>query len=187
MKFLETDLPGVLILEPEVFEDDRGFFFETHHRDKFAAGGIHCAFVQDNHSHSVKDTLRGLHFQEPQPQGKLIRAVNGEIFDVAVDIRRGSPHFGRWTGVVLSSDNRHQLWVPPGFAHGLCVLSDEADVIYKVTEVYSPENERAIAWNDPAIGIDWPVALPVLSKRDAAAAALADAPVLPAFGLGSRR
>jgi len=186
MKFLPTDLPGVLIVEPEVFEDDRGFFFETQHRDKFAAAGIDATFVQDNHSHSVKGAVRGLHYQEPRAQGKLIRVVNGEVFDVAVDIRRGAPTFGRWIGVALSSANRRQLWVPPGFAHGLCVLSDEADVIYKVTDVYSPENDHAIAWNDPAIGIDWPVTEPRLSKRDAEAPSLADATVLPAFGSGSR-
>ena len=157
MIFLATDLPGVLIVEPAVFDDGRGYFMETHHRDKFTDAGIGLAFVQDNHSHSVKNTLRGLHFQEPHAQGKLIRVVSGEVFDVAVDVRRGSPDFGRWTGVRLTAENRRQLWVPPGFAHGVATLSDVADVIYKCTEVYAPEDEHVILWNDPDIGIDWPL------------------------------
>lgn len=181
MKVVETGLPGVLILEPKVFEDERGFFLETHHRDKFAAAGIDHDFVQDNHSHSVKGTLRGLHFQEPHAQGKLIRVVNGEVFDVAVDIRRGSPDFGRWAGVQLSADNRRQLWVPPGFAHGYATLSDVADVLYKCTEIYAPADEHVILWNDPEIGIDWPLAEPFLSKRDAGGPPLAKAAVLPAY------
>ncbi|MGJ3259877.1 MAG: dTDP-4-dehydrorhamnose 3,5-epimerase [Rhodospirillales bacterium] len=180
MKFHETGLAGVLLVEPTVFDDPRGHFFEVHHRDKFAAAGIGLAFVQDNHSHSTKGTVRGLHFQEPHAQGKLVRAVNGEIFDVAVDIRKGSPTFGQWTGHILSAANRRQLWVPPGFAHGLCALSDTVDVIYKCTDVYAPEDEHGIAWNDPDIGIEWPIETPVLSDKDSAAPMLKDCPVLPA-------
>lgn len=181
MKFLETDLPGILIVEPDVFEDPRGYFMETHHRDKFADAGIAHPFVQDNHAHSVRETLRGLHFQEPHPQGKLVRVVSGKIFDVAVDIRRDSPDFGRWVGVELSSENRRQLWVPPGFAHGYCVLTDDCDVIYKCTQIYSPEHDHVIAWNDPDIGIEWPVSEPVLSDRDRAAPLLEEVARRPFF------
>ncbi len=181
MKFHETSLPGVLLVEPTVFEDPRGYFYEVHHRDKFAAAGIDVSFVQDNHSHSTKGTIRGLHFQEPHAQGKLVRAVGGEIFDVAVDIRKGSPHFGEWTGHVLSEANRLQLWVPAGFAHGLCALSDTVDVIYKCTDVYAPDAEHSIIWNDPDIAIEWPIADPTLSEKDGAAQLLKDSPVLPEY------
>ncbi len=169
MKVVPTDLPGVLLVEPDVFCDARGFFLETYHREKYAAAGIHASFVQDNHSHSTRGTLRGLHAQCRRPQGKLVRAVRGRMFDVAVDIRVGSPCFGRWTGAMLSGDNFRQLYIPPGFAHGFCVLSEEVDVEYKCTEVYAPEDEITIAWDDPAIGIAWPVAVPVLSEKDRSA------------------
>jgi dTDP-4-dehydrorhamnose 3,5-epimerase len=182
MRFVETELPGVLVVEPTVHRDHRGFFLETYHRDKYAAGGIDQAFVQDNHSRSGAGTLRGLHAQLRRPQGKLVRAVRGEVFDVAVDIRRGSPTFGRWVGETLSAENFHQLWIPPGFAHGFCVLSEVAEVEYKCTALYDPEDEISIAWDDPHIVIAWPVAAPVLSGRDAAAPALADvAHRLPVF------
>jgi dTDP-4-dehydrorhamnose 3,5-epimerase len=176
LKFLPTrELPEVVLVEPRVIRDDRGFFLETWHEQRYREGGIPGPFVQDNHSQSVRGTLRGLHAQVRRPQGKLVRAVRGEIFDVAVDIRPGSPTFGRWTGATLTSDNFHQLWVPPGFAHGFCVLSDLAEVEYKCTDVYVREDEIAIAWNDPEIGIDWPVAAPLLSPRDRAALSLAAA------------
>ena len=179
MKFLETELPGVIIVEPTVFEDSRGFFMETHHRDKFAKAGIALPFVQDNHSHSTQGTLRGLHFQNPHAQGKLVRVVNGAIFDVAVDIRRSSPHFGRWVGVELTSENRKQLWIPPDFAHGLQVISETVDVLYKCTDIYAPGDEHVIAWNDPDIGIDWPLKEPHLLERDAGAPMLKKSGVLP--------
>ena len=174
MKFIPTELPGVILIEPDVFKDARGFFLETYHERKYAEGGIAGPFVQDNHSYSARGTLRGLHAQLKHPQGKLVRAVKGEIWDVAVDIRPGSPSFGRWVGSTLSEENAHQLWVPPGFGHGFCVLSEEADVEYKCTTLYDPGDEIAIQWNDPAIGIRWPVAEPVLSARDQAARPLAE-------------
>ncbi|MGK2858967.1 MAG: dTDP-4-dehydrorhamnose 3,5-epimerase [Thermoanaerobaculia bacterium] len=181
MKFVETALPGVLIVEPKVWGDDRGFFMEVYHAARFAEGGITEAFVQDNHSRSSRGVLRGLHYQEPNPQGKLVRAVNGTIFDVAVDIRRGSPSFGRWVGVDLSAENKRQLWVPPGFAHGFCVTSESADVVYKCTALYEPSNDRGIRWDDPGIGIEWPPVEPLLSPKDAAAPLLGEAPVLPVY------
>jgi dTDP-4-dehydrorhamnose 3,5-epimerase len=174
MEFKRLSLPEVILVEPKVHGDDRGFFLETYHQRKFAEGGITAAFVQDNHSKSVRGTLRGLHAQRKKPQGKLVRAVLGEIFDVAVDIRPDSPTFGRWVGEVLSGENLRQLWVPPGFAHGFCVLSETAHVLYKCTELYDPEDEIVIAWNDPQIGIGWPVENPLLSPRDLAAPKLAD-------------
>jgi dTDP-4-dehydrorhamnose 3,5-epimerase len=180
----ETALPGVLVVEPTVHRDDRGFFLETYHRDRYRAHGIDAVFVQDNHSRSVGPILRGLHAQRTKPQGKLVRAVAGEIFDVAVDIRRGSPTFARWAGERLSAANAWQLWVPPGFAHGFCVLSDAAEVEYECTALYDRADEITIAWNDPEIGIEWPLAQPVLSAKDAAAPPLADLldllPVYPA-------
>ena len=181
MKFSETELPGVIVIEPDVHRDDRGFFLETFHARKYADGRILGPFVQDNHSHSKQGTLRGLHAQVRKPQGKLVRAVAGEMYDVAVDIRRGSPCFGRWVGVTLSGANFRQLYIPPGFAHGFCVLSDEVDVEYKCTDFYEPKDEITVLWNDPAIGIAWPVASPVLSKKDAEARPLAGIPDLPAF------
>jgi dTDP-4-dehydrorhamnose 3,5-epimerase len=172
LKFRPTALPGVVLIEPTVFQDARGFFMETYHAPRFAAAGIDVAFVQDNHSRSVRNTLRGLHYQIVRPQGKLVRVVAGEVFDVAVDLRRGSPTFARWHGAVLSAANRLQLYIPPGFAHGFCVLSDVADLIYKCTDIYAPEGERTIRWDDPRIGLAGPVAAPVLSPKDAAAPAL---------------
>lgn len=166
MQFLKTELPGVLLIEPRVFEDERGFFMETFHRQKFAAAGVDLEFVQDNHSFSRRGVLRGLHYQLKFPQGKLVRAIRGEIFDVAVDVRRSSPTFGKWCGYVLSDRNRRQLYVPPGFAHGFAVMSDIAEVIYKCTDVYHPEDERTVLWNDAAIGVAWPVSDAVVSAKD---------------------
>ena len=159
-------IPGIILIEPNVFEDDRGFFLETYHLDKYQSKGIDQVFVQDNHSHSNHRTLRGLHYQLKNSQGKLIYVVTGEIFDVALDIRRGSPTFGDWCGLVLSASNKHQLYVPEGFAHGFCVLSEAADVIYKCTDLYDPADEYGIFWDDPAVAIDWPVKNPVLSPKD---------------------
>jgi dTDP-4-dehydrorhamnose 3,5-epimerase len=174
MRVLETEVPGVLLIEPDVFKDARGFFLESYHEKKYAAAGIPGPFVQDNHSHSVRKTLRGLHAQLKRPQGKLVRAVSGEMFDVAVDIRVGSPSFGRWAGAVLSGENFRQLYIPPGFAHGFCVLSEEVDVEYKCTDLYEPGDELSIAWDDPQIGIAWPVAEPLLSAKDLAAPRLSE-------------
>jgi dTDP-4-dehydrorhamnose 3,5-epimerase len=182
LRFVATELPGVVIIEPDVHKDARGFFLETFHTRKYAEGRILGPFVQDNHSHSTKGTLRGLHAQLRQPQGKLVRAVAGEMFDVAVDIRRGSPTFGRWAGVTLSGENFKQLYIPPGFAHGFCVLSYEVDVEYKCTDFYDPADEITVLWSDPKIGIAWPVAAPALSKKDADARPLAELmDRLPAF------
>ena len=177
MKVQRTALPGVLILEPKVFADARGFFMESYNKRVFeSAAGIREEFVQDNQSRSVKGTLRGLHYQIRQPQGKLVRAIRGRIWDVAVDMRRSSASFGRWVGVELTEDNKRMLWVPVGFAHGFLVTSDTAEVVYKTTDFYAPEHERAVIWNDPAIGIDWPVdGAPILSAKDAKAPVLKDA------------
>ena len=176
----DTTLPGVKLIEPRVFGDDRGFFLESWNARAFAAAGIDTPFVQDNHSRSARGVLRGLHYQISEPQGKLVRVVSGAVFDVAVDIRRSSPHFGRWVGYELSADNKHMLWVPPGFAHGFIVLSEAADFMYKCTTFYAPAHDRAIVWDDPAIGIDWPIeGSPQLSVKDAAAPCLADAEVFP--------
>ncbi len=169
MQFVKTALSGVILIEPDVHRDTRGFFLETYHQRKYAEGGIPGVFVQDNHSHSLKGALRGLHAQRTTPQGKLVRAVYGEMFDVAVDIRRGSPTFSRWVGFVLSGDNFRQLYIPPGFAHGFCVLSDRVDVEYKCTDFYDPKDELVVAWSDPDVAIDWPVRNPTLSPKDAAA------------------
>lgn len=174
MKIRPTALPGVLVVEPVVHRDGRGFFLETYHRDRYREHGIDATFVQDNHSRSEGPILRGLHAQLERPQGKLVRAVAGEIFDVAVDIRRGSPTFRRWVGVELSAGDCRQLWIPPGFAHGFCVLSDAAEVEYKCTAHYDRDDELTIAWNDPEIAIAWPLAEPILSPRDAAAPKLAE-------------
>jgi dTDP-4-dehydrorhamnose 3,5-epimerase len=166
-QFTRLDIPDVLLIEPRTFEDQRGFFMETYKRSEFAANGLSGEFVQSNYSHSTRGTLRGLHYQKhPQAQGKLVMALRGKIFDVAVDIRRGSPTYGRWVGAVLSDENFHMLYVPEGFAHGFCVLSDEVDLIYQVTAEYAPQTERGIVWNDPTIGIQWPIAEPMLSPRD---------------------
>lgn len=175
MQFTETELPGVILIEPRLFRDDRGFFLEVYHREKFRRGGIDEEFVQDNHSRSSRDTLRGLHAQEPNPQGKLVRCVAGEIWDVAVDIRRSSPTFRQWVGVVLSAENFRQLWIPTGFAHGFCVLSEIAEVEYKCTSFYTPENELGLAWNDPELDIAWPLrGAPILSAKDRDAPTLAE-------------
>jgi dTDP-4-dehydrorhamnose 3,5-epimerase len=173
-----TSLKDVLVLEPKVFGDDRGFFFESFNEATFATLGLPTRFKQDNHSGSRKGVLRGLHYQLEQPQGKLVRALKGEIFDVAVDIRRDSPQFGRWFGTVLSAENKRQLWIPAGFAHGFQVLTEFAEVAYKATEFYSPASERSILWNDPAIGIEWALAgSPSLSGKDQAGVLLKDAEV----------
>jgi dTDP-4-dehydrorhamnose 3,5-epimerase len=168
-----TPLPGVLVVRPDVYRDPRGFFLETYHARRYAERGIAATFVQDNHSNSTLGTLRGLHAQRTRPQGKLVRAVAGEMFDVAVDIRRGSPTFAQWFGIRLSGDNFVQLYVPPGFAHGFCVLSERVDVEYKCTDFYDRADEITVAWNDPQIGIAWPLAEPLLSDRDRAAPPLA--------------
>jgi dTDP-4-dehydrorhamnose 3,5-epimerase len=175
----QTSLPGVLLIEPKVFGDDRGFFMETYRVDAFRDAGIASEFVQDNHSRSARGVLRGLHYQEPNAQGKLVRCTRGAIFDVAVDIRRGSPSFSRWFGIELSDANKLTLWVPPGFAHGFCAMEEGSDLVYKCTELYDPRTDRGIRWNDPAIGIEWPIAEPLLSPKDAAAPTLAEAAVLP--------
>ena len=172
--FRPTAIPEVLVVEPVVHRDPRGFFLETYHRGKYRAGGLDAEFVQDNHSRSQAKTLRGLHAQLARPQGKLVRALSGEIFDVAVDVRRGSPAFGRWAGEILTGENFRQLWIPPGFAHGFCVLSENAEVEYKCTALYDPADEIAIAWNDPEIAIGWPLDDPLLSQRDAAAPRLSE-------------
>ncbi len=166
MKFTPTKLPGVILIEPDVFGDDRGFFLESYQKDKYVDGGVPLEFVQHNHSNSKKGVLRGLHSQLKNPQGKLMRAMRGEIFDVAVDIRKGSPTYGEWVSVVLSGDNFKQLYVPPNYAHGFCVLSEEADIEYKCTDFYDPESEISLQWNDPFLNIDWPIDNPVLSPRD---------------------
>lgn len=172
MKFVETDLPGVIIVEPDIYRDERGFFFETYHAKKYQSGGIPGTFVQDNHSRSTYGTLRGLHAQTAHPQGKLVRVIEGEIFDVAVDIRRGSPTFGRWRGAMLSAENGWQYYIPPGFAHGFCVTSEFAQVEYKCTDFYDPTGEINLLWCDPDIGITWPIESPILSAKDAAARTL---------------
>jgi dTDP-4-dehydrorhamnose 3,5-epimerase len=180
MNFLQTELPGVVIVEPQVFGDPRGFFFESWNERKFSQGGIDARFVQDNHSRSARGVLRGMHYQIRQPQGKLVRVVAGEIFDAVVDIRRSSPTFGRSLGVRLKAEDHRMLWVPPGFAHGFCVLSDVADVLYKSTDYYAPEHERTILWSDPMLGIQWPFAgAPTVSAKDAAGLALRVADVFP--------
>ena len=182
MRIVPTPLPGVLTIEPRGHRDERGFFLEVFHAAKFADQGLDLVFVQDNHSQSSRGTLRGLHTQLARPQGKLVRCTEGEIFDVAVDIRRGSPTFGRWHGETLSAGNLRQLWVPPDFAHGFCVLSERAQVEYKCTTLYDPASDLAIAWNDPQIGIAWPITTPRLSAKDAAAPRLAElADRLPLF------
>lgn len=183
LSFKETDIPGVMIIEPAVFNDSRGFFLETYHYNKYSEKGLDGRFVQDNHSHSIKGTLRGLHYQLKHPQGKLLYVIKGEIFDVAVDIRKGSPNFGKWVGVMLSSGNKKQFYVPPGFAHGFCVISEEADVIYKCTDLYAPDDEYGVMWNDPNIGIDWPVKNPALSDKDCNYNMLKDIPevILPIY------
>lgn len=183
MEFRTTPLEGVLVIEPDVHRDDRGFFLETYHAEKYTAAGLGARFVQDNHSRSTRGTLRGLHAQLRKPQGKLVRAIEGEIFDVAVDFRRGSPTFGQWFGETLSADNFLQLYIPVGFLHGFLVTSDIAQVEYKCTDLYDPGGELSVSWNDPEIGINWPGGggEPVLSKKDAAAVSLKDVTDLPPY------
>jgi dTDP-4-dehydrorhamnose 3,5-epimerase len=180
MKVIETPLPGVLLLEPKTFGDARGFFLESWNRRTFADLGIDLDFVQDNHSRSSQGVLRGLHYQLNDPQGKLVRVVNGAVFDVAVDLRRSSPHFGQWVGYELSADNRHMMWIPPGFGHGFMVLSDSADFLYKTTAYYAPQWDRGIRWDDPQIAVKWPLdGTPTLSDKDQRLPFLRDAEVYP--------
>ncbi|MBX3276490.1 MAG: dTDP-4-dehydrorhamnose 3,5-epimerase [Acidobacteria bacterium] len=182
MKFIPTEMPGVILVEPQVFRDARGFFLETYQQRKFAEGGIDVRFVQDNHSRSSRGTLRGLHLQRTRMQGKLIRAVQGEIYDVAVDVRRNSPSYKKWLGVTLSAENFLQLYIPPGFAHGFCVTSETAEIEYKCTDYYAPDDELTVLWNDPSFGIDWPVSDPLLSAKDRAGRTLDDIEqLLPRF------
>lgn len=171
MNFIKTPIQGMLLIEPQVFGDNRGFFLETWQSPKFAAAGIDACFVQDNHSRSVQWTLRGMHMQVEHTQGKLVRVTSGSVFDAVVDLRRSSPSYGRWWGAILSEENHHMLWVPPGLAHGMLVLSESADFLYKCTDLYSPAHERTLAWDDPTIGIEWPLATgvrPKLSVKDEA-------------------
>ncbi|HKO17714.1 MAG TPA: dTDP-4-dehydrorhamnose 3,5-epimerase [Acidobacteriaceae bacterium] len=176
MQVLPTSLQDVVIVEPKVFGDERGFFLEVDNQATFAKLGLPTEFVQDNHSGSQKGVLRGLHYQIQQPQGKLVRALRGAIFDVAVDLRRGSKQFGQWVGVELTAENKRQLWVPPGFAHGFLTLTEFAEVSYKVTQLYAPEHERSLLWNDPALGVEWPLeGEPTLSAKDRAGVPLAEA------------
>tara|TARA_R100001143_G_scaffold62256_1_gene65104 strand:+ start:3893 stop:4438 length:546 start_codon:yes stop_codon:yes gene_type:complete len=179
MRITRTTLPGVLLIEPRVFEDTRGWFLESFNARQFeAAVGAHVQFVQDNLSHSKRRVLRGLHYQTPQAQGKLVQVISGEIFDIAVDLRRSSPTFGLWVGHILSAENHHQVWIPEGFAHGFLTLSDTANVLYKVTNYYAPECEHTLAWNDPALNIQWPLqGEPVLSGKDKQGLSLQIAPV----------
>ena len=181
MNIIECTIPGPLIIEPKVFGDDRGFFMETWNAAAFAEAGLDLTFVQDNHSRSSKGVLRGLHFQNPGPQGKLVRVTAGKVWDVAVDLRRSSPHFGQWVGVELSAANRRMFWVPEGFAHGFVTLEDGTDFLYKCTAPYAPQFEHSLAWDDPAVGIDWPIdGIDVqLSAKDRAGLALADIPAFP--------
>jgi len=177
-EFKKLTIPEVILIIPRIFRDSRGFFMESYKRSEFSKAGIREEFVQDNHSYSRKDVLRGLHYQrEPMAQGKLIRCIRGRIYDVAVDIRRGSPTYKRWVGIELTEENNYMVYIPEGFAHGFVVLSDEAVVIYKCTKEYSKENERGIIWNDPEISIEWPVKLPVLSERDSKLPLLKDAEI----------
>ena len=176
LKILKTSLPEVLIIQPDIFKDERGFFMETYHRKKYADKGLDQSFVQDNLSYSTPGTLRGLHYQCPNAQAKLVQALKGEIYDVAVDIRQGSPSFGQWAGAHLSDENKNQLFIPQGFAHGFCVISDTALVVYKCSSFYAPESEKGILWSDPGIGIDWPVKDPVLSPKDSQCPCLKDIP-----------
>ncbi len=181
MKIIETAIPGPVIIEPRVFGDARGFFMETWNAAQFADQGLDLDFVQDNHSRSQKGVLRGLHFQKPGAQGKLVRVARGAVFDVAVDLRRSSEHFGQWIGVELSQQNKRMLWVPEGFAHGFLTLEDDTDFLYKCTALYAPENEYTLAWDDPAVGIDWPETAgePIVSDKDAKGLALGKVPAFP--------
>lgn len=180
MNLVETPLPGVLIIEPRVHSERRGFFLESWNAEAFRVAGLDLSFVQDNHSRSAKGVLRGLHYQNPHPQGKLVRVVAGAVFDVVVDLRRSSSHFGKWLGTDLNADNKRMLWVPPGFAHGFLSLADDTDFLYKCTAAYRPAHEASLAWNDPALGITWPIdGQPILAAKDAAAPGLAEARAYP--------
>ncbi|WP_430391394.1 dTDP-4-dehydrorhamnose 3,5-epimerase [Dyella sp. 20L07] len=183
MKTTPSSLPGALIIEPKVFGDARGFFYESYHREKFEQIGISSHFVQSNVSRSTRGVLRGLHYQWPHPQGKLVSVLEGEVYDVAVDIRHGSPTFGRWTGVMLTAENHRHFWIPEGFAHGFCVLSETAIFTYQCSALYNPLADRTVRWDDAAIGIDWPISAPLLSDKDMRAPLLDDVPpeLLPAF------
>jgi len=174
MKFLKTEISDVIIVKPELIEDHRGFFMESYHIEKFTIGGIKCEFVQDNHAKSVLNTLRGIHFQVNFPQAKLLRCLKGKVFDVAVDIRKDSSTYGKWVGEILSDENKHQLFIPVGFAHGYYVMSETAEIAYKCSEVYHPEDELGLRWNDPDIAIEWPALNPILSNKDAILPFLAD-------------
>ncbi len=180
MRFLPTDLPEVIRIQPEVFEDNRGFFLEAYQKEKFKDAGIDFDFVQDNHSSSLQYVLRGIHYQVTHTQGKLVRVVVGEIFDVAIDLRKSSPNFGKWVGVFLSDENKEQLWIPPGFGHGFLAISKQADVLYKATDYFDPQGERCIRWNDPDLNIDWQIPegiSPIVSAKDAAGSSLLKAEV----------
>jgi dTDP-4-dehydrorhamnose 3,5-epimerase len=179
MEITKTSIQDILIIHPKVFEDERGYFFEVFQAQKYTSFGLKASFIQDNQSGSKKGVLRGLHYQIQKPQGKLIRVINGEVFDVAVDIRKSSPTYGKWIGTVLSSDNKIQIWIPPGFAHGFYVTSDVGEIVYKTTEVYAPEFERTIIWSDPDIGIKWPLSNvdPIISPKDANGKFLRDAEI----------
>ncbi len=174
MKFIETSLPGCVVIEPQVFGDSRGFFYESYNEAKYREAGIDRRFVQSNVSRSARGVLRGLHYQWPHPQGKLVSVLEGEVYDVAVDIRRGSPTFGQWAGVMLTAENHRHFWIPEGFAHGFCVLSEFATFSYQCTDLYDAKADGGVRWNDPAIGIDWPVSEPLLSDKDSKAPLLAD-------------
>jgi len=184
MRVTPLEHPEVLLVEPDVFPDARGFFMETFHADKYALHGLPAMFLQDNHSRSVRGALRGLHYQLNHPQGKLVRVVSGEVFDVTVDIRKGSPLFGRWVGAVLSEENRHQIYIPPGFAHGFCTLSEQADFLYKCTDLYAPGDEYGIAWDDPDIAIEWPQLDYLISDKDLDNPGLSDNNNLPVYEAG---
>ncbi|SDG47599.1 dTDP-4-dehydrorhamnose 3,5-epimerase [Dyella sp. 333MFSha] len=174
MKIVETALPGCIIIEPQVFGDSRGFFYESFNRAKFLDSGIDVTFVQSNVSRSARGVLRGLHYQSPHPQGKLVSVLEGEVYDVAVDIRRGSPTFGKWAGVMLTAENHRQFWIPEGFAHGFCVVSEHATFSYQCTDLYNAQADGGVRWDDPAIGVDWPISEPLLSDKDRKAPLLAD-------------
>jgi dTDP-4-dehydrorhamnose 3,5-epimerase len=176
MELIRTDIPEVCLIEPKVFGDDRGFFYESWNRRTFAKLGIDVDFVQDNHSRSARNVLRGLHYQIEHAQGKLVRAIVGEVFDIAVDLRRSSPTFGKWVGFTLSAENKRMAWIPPGFAHGFCVVSEYAEFLYKTTDYWHPEHERTLLWNDPELGITWPLSgAPLLAGKDANGVRLAQA------------
>lgn len=168
-------LPEVIIVEPDIFTDERGYFMETYHQEKFTGGGLGISFVQDNQSMSARGTLRGLHYQIKRPQGKMVRVLSGEVFDVSVDIRKSSANFGKWFGIILSADNKKAVYIPPNFAHGFCVLTERAEFFYKCTDFYNPDYERAIRWDDPDLAIDWPIKEPILSEKDAECPLLKDA------------